>query len=92
MENKFEIELEDDIGKKIKQYEKDNNSGKKIRFYARSDIAFVIKYIYHKEVYWKGRRKSPNYKKLYTQDRDTQQYQKILFETPKSFPKYIPYR
>lgn len=80
-----------DIGKSIAQYEKANHSGKKIRFYARSDIAFVIKYIYHKEVYWKGRRSNPNYIKHYQEDKVSNIYHKVLFETPKMFPKYIPY-
>lgn len=81
----------EDIGKKINQYEKENHSGKKIRFYARSDIAFVIKYMYHKEVYWKGRRVNPNYIKHYQEDKVSNNYEKVLFETPKMFPKYIPY-
>lgn len=79
------------IGKKIDQYEKENHSGKKIRFYARSDIAFVIKYMYHKEVYWRGRRANPHYIKHYHEDKVSNTYHKVLFETPEMFPKYIPY-
>lgn len=79
------------IGQKIELYEKENHSGKKIRFYARSDIAFVIKYIYHKEVYWEGRRRNPNYIRHYHNDKVSNTYHKVLFETPEVFPKYIPF-
>ena len=79
------------IGQKLQQYEKNNHSGKKIFYYARSDIAFVIKYMYHKEVFWKGRRANPDYIKAY-KEKQNNTYQNILFQTPVGFPKYIPFK
>lgn len=86
--SKEQIDL---IGKKLHDYELTNNSSKKEYYYARADISFVIKYIYRKKVYWEGRRKNPDYKKLYKTDRKNKQYYKVLFETPTTFPKYRPY-
>lgn len=92
--NKYSFHLSqkniDYIGQKLKEYKEKNNSNKKIYFYARTDIAFVIKYIYHKEVFWKGRRANPDHIKAY-QKRKSNAYHNILFETPKGFPRYIPY-
>lgn len=81
----------DFIGAKLNLYEKKNLSLKKNRYYARADIAFVIKYIYQKEVYWEGRRANPDYQKHYLEDEDNISYNKVLFETAKMFPKYRPY-
>lgn len=80
----------DQIGQKLHKYEKSNHSKKKIYYYARADIAFVIKYIYHKDVLWKGRRSNPNYIKLY-QEKKNNTYSNILFEIPQGFPRYTPY-
>jgi hypothetical protein len=79
------------IGVKIKEYESQNITGKKIRYYARADMAFVIKYIYHKNVYWKGRRASLNYKKIYEQQKETHDYTHILLEAPLVFPSCRPF-
>jgi len=81
----------DTIGKKLADIEKNNFSSQKIYYYARADIAFVIKYIYHKDVYWEGRRANPDYLKHYKEDTPPLGYKKVLFETPKMFPKYRPY-
>jgi len=78
------------IGQKVKNYEKNNQTEKETYFYARADIAFVIKYMYHKKVFWKGRRTNPNFIKAY-KNRNNDLYQNILLETPQDFPKYIPY-
>jgi hypothetical protein len=92
--NKYNFHLSqkniDLIGQKVKNYEKNNQTEKETYFYARTDIAFVIKYMYHKKVFWKGRRVNPNFIKAY-ENRNNNAYQNILFETPKDFPKYIPY-
>ena len=78
------------IGQLLNIYENKNVSHKNSYFYARTDIAFVIKYIYRRNVYWEGRRANPNYIKAF-QEKKNNSYHNILFETPKSFPKYIPY-
>jgi len=80
------------IGQKIKSYEEKNNSTQKIYYYARADIAFVIKYIYHKDVLWEGRRANPDYIKHYHNDTKSTIYHKVLFETPKMFPRYTPFK
>lgn len=86
--SKKEIAL---IGENIHRYENNNTSFKNEYYFARADIAFVIKYIYGKKVYWEGRRKNPDYKKQHSLIKNTQ-YHNILFKTPKNFPEYIPYR
>jgi len=80
------------IGKMIVNYEQNKHTNKKIKFYARTDIAFVIKYIYHKNVYWESRRANPHYKNIYKLDNKASKYKHILFNTPKEFPNYIPYQ
>lgn len=88
--NKKQIDL---IGEKIKVYERKNQSEKYIKYYyyARADIAFVLKYIYNKNVFWKGRRYNPDYLKEYERMKDNSNHYHILFETPNEFPEYIPY-
>lgn len=79
------------IGQQLQVYEEKNHSEKKIYYYARADIAFVIKYIYRRDVYWIGRRKNPNHISHYQNDIAKDTHYKVLFETPKKFPKYIPF-
>jgi len=81
------------IGKEIKKYEA--KYGKKVKFYAREDIAFVIKYIYNKKVYlpikWRGYKLPKDYYiKAYKNKKSN--YKKVLFKTPKDFPQFAPYR
>jgi hypothetical protein len=80
------------IGETLDAYKKNNVPKKEIFYYARTDIAFVIKYIYGKKVYWESRRKNPNHTKQYKMAKKDAKYQKILFEMPKTFPKYTPYK
>ena len=82
----------DYIGKKLDEYEKNSLSNKRIFCYARADIAFVIKYVYGKKAYWLGRRTNPNYKKLYELEKHYTKYHMVLFETPETFPDYVPYQ
>lgn len=79
------------IGQIIKEDEKDNTRGKQIKYYARADIAFVIKYMYKRNVYWEGRRANPDYKSIYEMQKDNKNYRQILFKTPEGFPSYSPY-
>jgi len=89
--NSSQIEI---IKQQLESYEKSNISAKEIRYFARADIAFVLKYLFHKKVYWKGRSRDIDYlnaHKKYKQYKDNQKYKNILFETPEKFPSYRPY-
>jgi len=79
------------IGQIMKADEKNNKTSKEIYYYARADIAFVIKYLYHKNVYWEGRYKNSDYVKIYEQNKYDKDYHSILFEIPKNFPQYEPF-
>ena len=79
------------IGQKLYDYEAQNNTNKKVFYYARSDISFVIKYMYKREVYWKGRRANFKYKKIYEKNKYNNIYYQVLFDIPKNFPTYNPY-
>lgn len=87
--NLTQVEI-DKIGKIIEKYE-DTTTPSTIKFYARADIAFVIKYVYHKNVYWEGRHANPEYKKIYEKNKYNKDSKQILFKIPKSFPKYDPF-
>ena len=80
------------IKEKIQFHEQNNTTPKAIKYYARADIAFVIKYIYKKDVNWKGRFGDMDYKNNYNKDKSNHMIQHILFEIPKGFPSFIPYR
>ena len=84
------------IGKEIEKYEKNNQTGKPIYFFARADIAFVIKFIYRKNVFWQGRWANPDYKKAYKEHLNNKdfikKYYPVLFKTPRGFPNYEPFR
>lgn len=79
------------IGKKIQEYEIQNTTGLSEYYYARADIAFVIKYIYRKNVYFIDRSDNPDYIKLFNQNTN-KEFHLILFEIPKGFPDYEPYK
>jgi len=74
------------VGEILNNYEHNNTYIKPLYYYARDDIAFVIRFIYQKPVFYQ-RRGTKNYKKSYRQDTNTS-HKAILFETPKSFPNY----
>lgn len=90
----FTQEQIDAIGKKIAYYEKINPTSKEILYFARHDIAFVLKYIYGKKVYWKGRRKNVDHNKAYLDHhkRYSTSYHSVLFHTSTKFPPYKPYK
>lgn len=84
------------IGDKLTFYEKEHKitklkHTKEIYYYARADIAFVIKYIYKRKVYWKGRRANPNYVDIYKRQKNHIDLIHQQFEIPKNFPNYHPY-
>jgi hypothetical protein len=74
------------IGKKLEYYQKQNRSGKPNFYYARDDIAFVIKFVYQKAVLY-TRRGTVNYIKSYKEHNNTD-YTPVLFEVPEDFPEY----
>lgn len=80
------------IGEKIKFYEKNNLSHLAIKYYAPADIAFVIKYMYKKDVHWEGRFGGMSYKTNYDLHKHNQSHRHILFEIPTGFPHFVPYR
>jgi len=73
-------------------YEKETSQSQSIRYYARADIAFVLKYLLKKEVYWEGRRAHPDYIKIYNSQKNNNNFYHILFEVPQNFTPYHPYR
>lgn len=94
IEDKMRFNLSDKniktVGKKLQYYESLNNTKKPIYYYARDDIAFVIKFIYRKPVKY-YRRGSKNYKKSFT-DHKNKKYYPVLFEVPNNFPSYQRYK
>ncbi len=74
------------IGTQLKHYESLNKTNKKEYYYARDDIAFIIKFIYRKPVQY-YRRGSINYQKNFYKHKN-KRYYPILFETPENFPSY----
>jgi hypothetical protein len=75
------------IGDKLKQYKEYKNN----IYYARPDIAFVLKYIYKQRVFWKGRRINFNYINAYKQNVKNTEYNAVLSDVPIDFPIYRPY-
>jgi len=79
------------IGEQLNIYENKYKGNRPLYYDARADVAFVIKYMYGRKVYWRGRRKWLDYKKDYQQNISNKNYKHILFEIPKDFSKYKPY-
>ena len=81
------------IGRVLKQYKHGYHGSKEILFYARPDIAVVLKFIYRENVYWSGRRNYPSLEKFqkYMLALDPDQTRGLVFKTPKEFPHYTPY-
>ena len=78
------------IGKLLQKYEQTNTSGKPNCYYARGDIAFVIKFIYQKETDY-DRRGHLDYLQRYKHHNNPACHP-VLFQAPKGFPPYVPYR
>ncbi len=82
------------IKQELQKYPKESSSSAEVLFWARGDIAVVLKYIYHKNVFWRGRRadiskeKFNNYCALLNPKETLCQ----VFETPSNFPPYTPYK
>ncbi len=74
------------IGQKLKYYESLNTTEKPKYYYARDDIAFVVKFIYQKPVFY-ARRGTLDYTKSYREHND-KKYYPVLLEVPENFPVY----
>jgi len=81
------------IGIVLEEYKSQSDENKEVIFYARPDIATVLKFIYRENVYWRGRRNNPALKKFqkYMLTLDPEQTRGIIFKTPEGFPDYTPY-
>ena len=82
------------IGKELKKYENNANSTD-LYFYAREDIAFILKKIYNKNVYFPNLRKGKRLdveKYMLEYKKDKTHKNIILFTVPKGFPDYEPYK
>ncbi|MDQ7085336.1 MAG: hypothetical protein Q9M36_10610 [Sulfurovum sp.] len=77
------------IGAQLNAYQTQHTQSKALYYYARDDIAFVIKFIYRKPVLYQ-RRGSKDYQKSFQQHSDKNAHA-ILFEIPKAFPPYQRY-
>ena len=99
-----QIEL---IGEELEAYEEKHKSDKQIYYYTRPDIAFVIKYIYKRNVLWRDYRATLDYRDYYRRSiiydshpnykhtvrmRNEKKYDLVLFKIPKGFPAYQPYK
>lgn len=80
------------IKERLAEYKKNNHSKKRMQFFARADIAFVLKFIYGEEkVFWYSRKKAINYKKAYQDSLQYSRYYQILF-SEKGLPKVEFYK
>ena len=93
--NEFDREQ---IGEELQRYENQRDKSKKVLYLARGDIAMILRYVYHRNVYWKGRMTNPthqnmlDYKKIKELQPAFKNQEIIIFETPKGFKDYEPYR
>ena len=84
------------IGELLAEYESSVEPDKSIYYLAKGDIAMVLKYIYRRDVYWRGRNTNPTYIDMEDYIRIHKPMNKdveyIIFRTPNDFPVYEPYR
>jgi len=82
------------VGVLLKEYESQRDKSKKVLYLAKGDIAMVLKYIYRKDVYWRGRKTNPTYQDMedYIRIHQPPDTECIIFRTPNDFPIYEPYR
>ncbi len=84
------------IGNELQKYESNNSAHKSNFYFSRNDIAFVLKYIYRRDVYfeeWEKRTFNPDFAAIYRAHlkKCSPKQNCILFETPAGFPPYAPY-
>lgn len=84
------------IGALLSRYESEININKsEIIYYAREDIAMILKYVYHRNVYWDGWRKNRTLKDFNHYLKASEVYlikTSIVFKTPEGFPDYEPFK
>jgi hypothetical protein len=78
---------------KIAYYES-KYQDKEIVYYARVDVAYLLKYMFHKKnVYGNGAPRAKfDHEEVYRKRKSNQMYNHVLFETPKGFPSYEPFK
>jgi len=83
-----------EIGKELEHYEKKYNDGRPIIYFARPDITIVLLLVYRKKVFWWGRRANVSLEAFQKelQRKSHGDFNTVIFETPRDFPEYIPYR
>jgi hypothetical protein len=97
LEDKVKFHLSSDdidmIGKKLQEYKSINSVDSEIIFYARADIAMVLKFIYNENVFWRGRREKSSIEKFqnYCKTLNPQNVVCIVFDIPINFKEYKPY-
>jgi hypothetical protein len=79
-----------EVGKRLRHYEQSNRQGKPLYFYARDDIAFVLKFIYQQKVLYYDRG-TKDYQESFKGHKQ-RNYTPILFETPLHFPSYARFK
>jgi hypothetical protein len=81
----------EEIANRVRRYERNRKSEKPVKYFAREDIAFVLKYMLHKNVYWISRGANLNFKERYEKEKRNKKIDAVLFETPAGFPVYKPF-
>jgi hypothetical protein len=84
-----ETEIET-IGEMLQKIEREHPSRKPILYYARPDIAYVIKHLYHRNAIEHIKPRKKSFIDYFNSHSDTA-YTPVLFHTPKTFPPYRPY-
>lgn len=81
------------IENQLRLHERNNPTDKRISYFARADIAFVIKHIYkRKKIYWKDRKSRLNYKEKYMINIAYDKYHNILFRPIYNLPNMSFYK
>jgi hypothetical protein len=83
------------IRQKIDMYEGSAAAqGKPPLYLARGDIAFILRYVFDREVFLRDHRHSPTleeFEEFLSVNNRGDTYSPIIFETPPSFPEYHPF-
>ncbi len=92
----FHLSNEDQlaIGVFLESLKRKNDTGRPIMFFARPDVAFVLKYVFRENAFLQDRFDYENYKDKYKKALNEEEYKDytlVLFETPVGFPDYLPF-
>ncbi len=80
-----------EIGVLLESMKKTVSSDKPIMFFARHDIAFVLKYVFRQTICWRDRTDLGNHEERYREavkDETYNEWELVLFKTPEDFPPY----